>query len=296
MSPHSVPAVQESAIVTGGSSTLGDVVLPRLVYRFQTVFAVVRSQRAYDCVRSVGAEPVWWDMSQGGPAPQLRATHMVHMAGIRKSAAALDLAQSAGVQYMIAISSASASAKGHPNQEWILSAELAVSEAPIASSILRPTMIYGSPRDRNVRRLHALLIRSRLAPLLVGGGYIMPVLADDLASAIEECIDRGLVGIRPVAGPSPMRLGTLVSELAQASGVRQMPIPIPVKLLSWAAKRITWSSGRNVHALQMLGLDRVVDSPINAGFNYSPTSLEGGLAIAVSRYRTGHVDNVAPHA
>ena len=59
--------------------------------------------------------------------------------------------------------------------------------------------------------------------------------------------------------------------------------------MSFLAKRLSWISGKNIHALQMLALDRVVEAPSDAGFEYVATDFSAGLAIALQRYHTGEV-------
>ena len=56
-----------------------------------------------------------------------------------------------------------------------LAAEATVRSSGLAWTILRPTMIYGAPGDRNMSRLLALLIRARRGLPGVGLPVVLPV-------------------------------------------------------------------------------------------------------------------------
>ena len=82
-----------------------------------------------------------------------------------------------------------------------LAAEAAVRSSGLAWTILRPTMIYGAPGDRNMCRLLALLIRARrglpasgfpsCCPCLAAaGGLQQPVHVADVAGALLTAVER----------------------------------------------------------------------------------------------------------
>jgi len=281
-----------SILLTGGSSPLGDVLVPRLLRRYSSVTAIVRSDEAGDRLADQGLDVLRWDLESEFAPPRVAASHLLHVGGIMHAGAAKRLAQSSDVRHIVAISSASATMEGHPNRDWIIAAETCLLDSEIMTTILRPTMIYGSPRDRNVRRLYSLLSHLPAIPRFVGGGLLMPVFADDLVSAVEESLALSVTGTFAVAGPNPITFGSMVDSIATFGGMRQIPIPVPVPLMSFVAKKLSWMSGKSIHALQMLALDRVVEPPSEAGFEYLPTSFSDGLMIALRRYQTGAVGDV----
>ncbi len=72
----------------------------------------------------------------------------------------------------------------------LAAAEKAVAEASIAWTMLRPTLIYGLGRDRNVTAAAHFIRRWRFFPLAgPGKGLRQPVHADDLAAAAVRLID-----------------------------------------------------------------------------------------------------------
>lgn len=123
------------------------------------------------------------------------------------------------------MSSASSVVEGYPNRDWLLAAEAALMAAAPNSTVVRPTMIYGSARDRNLFRLCKLLRRTRLAPRVSGGAYLMPVFVDDVAAAIIELVDDGAsTCVRPISGPAQVTFGDVLDELCRAGGIKQLPL------------------------------------------------------------------------
>src|SRR6202011_5227534 len=98
-----------------------------------------------------------------------------------------------------------------------LEAEVAVRAAPLDWTILRPTMIYGTARDRNISRLLRFLKRSPVFPLC-GNALWQPIHVDDLADAVVAALEepRSYRKSYNVAGPSPLTFADLVQTAARA--------------------------------------------------------------------------------
>jgi uncharacterized protein YbjT (DUF2867 family) len=122
-----------------------------------------------------------------------------------------------------------------------LAAEATVRSSGLAWTILRPTMIYGAPGDRNMSRLLALLARAGRAfppggpPLILpvpgGGGRLQqPVHVADLAAALLTAVERpGTAGsCYDIAGPEPVTFAELLRASATAVGCRARLLPVPL--------------------------------------------------------------------
>ncbi len=213
---------------------------------------------------------------------------LVHVAGIVRADPALALAKATQAQQLIVISSASAVVDGHPRRATVIEGESRLQDAVAATSILRPTMIYGGARDRNMRRLFNGLRRLPIVPRFSGGGRIMPVFVDDVVSAVMEVISDGCPAcVRPVAGPKGVRMPDVIDELCLTMGKHRIPIAIPLTPIASAAGSISRDKSRLLHAMQMLAQDRVTEAPDIAGFRYAPTGTVDGLREAVRRYLGG---------
>lgn len=276
--------------VTGGSSPLGELVLPRLV-SVHDVYALARSPEAARVVERRGAVPVRGvlEESESGQATWKSivnsADAVVHLAGMRLAdqlVAHLDAEQPLTV-----VSSASLHNPSHP-----LSAELRAAEERLASTmsgtlkILRPTMIYGSSRDRNIRLLARAISRLPVTPKFIGGGFVQPVLADDVADAIFETLGRPGHLVADLGARDPVRLGDIVAVLANLLGRPMLPFSVPVAPLAWVAGTIGhWKHSSAIHALAMLRHDRSIVAAGESILGHPATPVSVGLAIAVPRYR-----------
>src|SRR6185437_7030646 len=105
-----------------------------------------------------------------------------------------------------------------------------IAESGLDWVILRPTMIYGAPGDRNLSRLLPLLCRFPVLPVPGGGHLQQPVHAADVADAVLAAAERRAAGgrIYDVAGPEPMTFAELLRTSANAVASRTRFFPVPL--------------------------------------------------------------------
>jgi nucleoside-diphosphate-sugar epimerase len=110
-------------------------------------------------------------------------------------------------------------------------AEECVRGSALEWTILRPTMIYGAPGDRNMERLLRFLARWPVA-VVPGDGraLVQPVHVDDLASAIVSALDSDLaVGrVYEVSGADALPLDDAIDAAARALGRRRRKLHLPL--------------------------------------------------------------------
>lgn len=274
-------------LVTGGSSPLGDLLIPRLVAEHD-VIAIARSDEAAQGLSRKGIEVVRYDLEQSGPPPVPRVSAVVHAAGIGLAAALAPLLLATAPRRLVIVSSASATVPDHPRRDEVMAGERLLLAAAPEVVILRPTMIYGSWRDRNVRRLWRRLHGLPVIPRVRGGGLLQPVLADDVAEALAEALRAQRPGVLTVGGPTPVRFNDLLRGLASAMGKPTVGPALPLGLMAELVRRapVPSRAANGKHAVEMLLLDRAVPPPAEFGFSYAPTDLDDGLRLAVARYRS----------
>jgi nucleoside-diphosphate-sugar epimerase len=270
--------------VTGGSSPLGDHVVPRLLAHGHDVACLARSTNARDRVGRLGADPVAGDLLADGWQDALEASDcVVHLAGIRIVAPLLAVLPKD--EPVIVVSSASAANPAHPLAAAVRAGEEAVFAHQTTATVLRPTMIYGSSRDRNMQGLARIVKWLPLVPGITGGGLIQPVAAIDVADAIVGAIGSMDVGMIELGGPEAVTLGQLVTLLADILGRRVVDFSIPVAPLAGFARRTRLGGkGRALHALEMLSFDRTVGAVPETLLGRPATPLRRGLEAAVVTY------------
>jgi nucleoside-diphosphate-sugar epimerase len=270
------PAPPDTVLVLGASGLVGAHVLTLLAAAGIPAWATSRSPPP----PALAALAQWhcgsgFALERGdGPWP---VAHTVLSAGpLAALADWLQRQRPAGLQRLVALGSTSALAKqasGDP-AERALAATLLDAEARLAAycdragvawTVLRPTLIWGDGRDRNLSRL-AALARRRGILLLPGNaiGLRQPIHAADVAAAMLAALDRPLsVGrVLDLPGGETLRYDQMCRRLAAAVAppgrvwrLRGLPLAALVR----CAARIGLVAPATAAAVVRMGQDLVFD-------------------------------------
>ncbi|HUT22876.1 MAG TPA: NAD(P)H-binding protein [Sumerlaeia bacterium] len=217
------------------------------------------------------------------------ANTVVHLAHIRFAPALIEaLSERVLPVRLIALSSTRLfSSFESPARETVQKGEEEVMAAPshIQWTILRPSMIFGGPSDRNIERLARFMKRSPVLPIFgSGANLVQPLFVWDLVDAIVACLERPATARHTytLAGPEPMAYRDMVEAVAYASGSRTpLVIPLPLKPSLWFAKalrRIWPGSPLNPEMIERFAEDRSFDiSPARRDLDLCPTSFDRAL-------------------
>lgn len=161
-------------------------------------------------------------------------------------------------------------------------AEQTVEASALAWTIVRPTMIYGAPGDRNIERLLRVLRWAPVVPLPGGGqGLVQPVHVADLAWFLVRILEPdGAARAFNVAGPEPVSLREVVIQAAAAMGRRAVPLPVPLAPVRAAVRAYERVARRpRIKEEQILRLeeDKAFDIADAVALGYQPRSLAQGL-------------------
>lgn len=165
-----------------------------------------------------------------------------------------------------------------------LAAEATIRESGLAFTILRPTMIYGSSRDRNISRLIAYLRTWPVIPVVGSGDFLQqPVHVEDVAAAIADAIETPAAVGRSynVAGAAPLTYNQVIDTICAILGrsVRKVHLPAPpiVRLLT-LAQRCAMPLPVKPEQIRRLNEDKAFDySDAAHDFNYHPRSFADGV-------------------
>lgn len=176
-------------------------------------------------------------------------------------------------------------------------AEDRIRNSTLAWTIVRPTMIYGTPRDRNMIRLIRFLRRWPVIPIVGDGKHLQqPVYVDDVARAAIAALhsDVAVGKSYNIAGRDPLTFNDVVDTIARLlqKRVRKLHLPVnpivkPLQLIERTGLRFP------IKAEQILRLNEnkafeYTDAAHDLG--YKPLSFEEGIAREIA----GATSPVAP--
>jgi uncharacterized protein YbjT (DUF2867 family) len=157
-----------------------------------------------------------------------------------------------------------------------IEAEDAVQRSTLDWTILRPTMIYGTARDRNISRLLRFLSRWPVFPVC-GNALWQPIYVEDLADAVVAALDRPNTAghVYNLAGAYPLRFDDLVRTAARALFRRVMLVRVPVAAATAAARATRVVTPEQV---RRLAEDKAFDfSQATQDFDFHPRSFAEGV-------------------
>jgi nucleoside-diphosphate-sugar epimerase len=196
-------------------------------------------------------------------------------------------AKEAGIKRAVFISTTAIFTQLNASSKKVrVAAELAVEKSGLKYTILRPTMIYGSPRDRNMWRLIRFIGLSPIVPIFGDGKYLQqPVFVDDVAAAVLGSLnaDVSIGQIYNIAGKHALTYNEVIDTIAKAMNKRVWKLHIPVKpLVSLLRLFERIKTPFPIKVEQVLRLNENKDfSYTEAGrdFGFSPLSFEEGIEL-----------------
>lgn len=278
-------------LVTGATGFTGSRVVPLLLQNGYQVRCLTRATSDRSSLAGMDVEWVTGDLSD--PAALTSAMRgvdaLVNVAslGFGHADTIIGSAKEAGVKRGIFISTTAIFTQLNAGSKSVrLAAENAIQASGMDFTILRPTMIYGSPRDRNMWRLIRLLRVTPIMPIFGDGESLQqPIFVDDVAQAVLLALQNDIT-IRKsynIAGKTPLTYNQVIDTVASALGKRVWKLHIPympiVRLLQFTEKvklRLP------IKAEQVLRLNEDKSfsyEEAKRDFGFSPRSFEEGIEI-----------------
>ncbi len=279
--------------VLGATSLVGECLLPLLKqdgWRV-TVFSRQAAGRS-------GSDGVEWRQilpsPQPSPARGEGVSHWICVAPIWVLPEHFDFLKSYGVRRLVALSSTSRFTKGDSSDrdEQAVAQRLSESEACLLTwaeengieyVILRPTLIYGRGRDKNINEIARFIRRFKFFPLLGWArGLRQPVHAEDVAAACLAALETEGASSRAynLSGGETLTYREMVNRVFAALGRRPLLLSVPLWIFGVAVKCLRllpryrhWSIAMAERMNRDLVFDHV-EATRDLGFSPRPFRLE----------------------
>ena len=222
-------------LVTGATGFTGSRVIPLLLQNGFQVRALVRPTSDRSPLSALRVEWAAGDLANAESfTAALRGVDaLINIAslGFGHVETILRSAKEAGVKRGIFISTTAIFTQLNAGSKSIrLAAEKAIQASGLDYTILRPTMIYGSSRDRNMWRLIRLLRITPIMPIFGDGESLQqPIFVDDVVQAVLLALKNDITIGKSynIAGKAPLTYNQVIDTVAAALGKRIWKFHLP---------------------------------------------------------------------
>ncbi|HUE97605.1 MAG TPA: NAD-dependent epimerase/dehydratase family protein [Anaerolineales bacterium] len=277
--------------VTGGTGFTGSYVVSLLIKNGYEVRCLYRPGSDRSAYRQPQLEWALGDISDSQvlSASMQGTDALVNIAslGFGHADSIVRAAQVAGIQRAVFVSTTAIFTQLNAKSKQIrVAAENAIETSGLKYTILRPTMIYGSPRDRNMWRLIRFMRYSPIVPIFGDGNYLQqPIYVGDVAQAIVSCLcnDQTIVKSYNIAGKHPLTYNQVIDTIAKQMSKRVWKIHIPsapvISLLKFFERFHIPFPIKGEQVLRLNENKNFSYEEAGRDFGFSPLAFEEGIKI-----------------
>lgn len=288
-------------IVAGATSNTGNAVIQLLSQNVgpENITCLVRPTSNIELLHELGLRLHVGDVTEPDSLKSVLSAGTVYldMTHPKYYHRSLDAVVSAGVERAYFVTTTGVFSRYNQFSEIYKVNEERIRTSGVVYTLLRPTMIYGTLRDKNMNRLIRFLSRYPVLPLFGRGASLMqPVFVDDLATGIvsalgDRCSENQAYNLGGPEGISFRQIADMIlSKLDRKVFKLNINMRVAAQLVRWA-QRIP---GFPITEEQVLRLseDKVFDiSKAVAELNYHPRSFDDGIAVEIAAMRAAGVLN-----
>ena len=221
--------------VTGATGFTGSRTVPLLLAQGMQVRCLYRPSSDRSALPQPEIEWVLGDLADrqalGGLMNGTQSLVNIASLGFGHADSIIGAARDAGIRRAVFISTTAIFTQLNARSKAVrLAAEETIQKSGLDFTILRPTMIYGSPRDRNIFRLIQWLRIFPMFPIFGNGEYLQqPVFVDDVARAIVSCLKNNRTNGKSynIAGQSALSYNQIIDTIAVQMNKRIWKIHVP---------------------------------------------------------------------
>jgi len=284
-------------LVTGATGFTGSYTVPVLLQQGMAVRCFVRKTSDISHLSYNRVKVAYGDLNEPGTLKQalvgMDALVNIASIGFGHAPAIVTAAVETGIRRAVFISTTAIFTRLNADSKRIrLAAEEMIAKSGLAYTILRPTMIYGSPRDRNISRLIRYVERYPLIPVFGDGRHLQqPIHVEDLAWAIAGALqsNKTLSKAYNIAGSSPLTFNELIDTTSRQLGKRirrlHLPAGVIIRCLQFVERR-GFRLPVSSEQVQRLNEDKNFDySEATADFGFKSRTFSEGVRKAIATIR-----------
>jgi nucleoside-diphosphate-sugar epimerase len=225
----------KKVLVTGATGFTGSHAVPLLIKAGYEVFCFVRSSSNLNSLPLKDVELVIGDLNDQRSLNTAlkRVEILVNIAslGFGHAQNIVNAAVEESVSRAVFFSTTSIFTTLDADSKKVrLDAEERIKNSDLAYTILRPTMIYGTPQDRNICKFIKFVNKSPVFPIFGSGEYkLQPVHVDDVAGAVVNALASSNTRKKAynISGGSVLTLKALVDLIAKMldKSIRKFYLP-----------------------------------------------------------------------
>jgi len=288
---------ERKILVIGATGQLGKHLVPRLVERYDAVTCFVRPTTDRTPVTLPGVTFLEGDArDRESLQDAFRDTDMLISAVVLEDFAEtlVPAWKAAKIPRSIFVSSTTVLTKLETDtKRRKIAAEQELFNSELNCTVVRPTMIYGTPSDQNMAKLLRYLRRWPIM-FIPGDGKSLwqPIHVEDVVSALVHCVDNETTSdhnVYNISGPHALTADQIINEACKALGVRRMRVHLPLSACVWTVRLFGKLIGPHVvqvEQLLKLAEDRSVEhTAASQDFGFSPRPFSEGIRQEVALIR-----------
>ena len=282
-------------LITGATGFTGSYIVPLLVNQGWNVTCFVRETSNLDYLPRDSVKIVYGDLNDPQSFDEALEDHevLINVAslGFGHAPIIVKKAVQSGVKRAIFFSTTSIYTTINPESKSVrLKAESLIQDSRLEFSIIRPTMIYGSPRDRNICKFINFIRLSPIFPVFGSGEYkLQPVFVEDLAEAVVKILNnKNTIGkAYNLSGETVLSLNELVEVISRKLQKTTLDVhlpPRPFVLFLSLLEKISISFPISSEQIQRFNEDKDFShQKAKDDFSYSPRPFSAGLDIELKK-------------
>lgn len=279
-------------VISGATCELGNRVVKQLVEKCgaENIICMVRCTSNTEYLKELGVGIVIGDVTDSetfGSLLDLSVTYIdiTHPKYYHKS---INIIKKSGVKRVYFITTTGIFSKYHSASDIYKKGEAMIKASGVEYTILRPSLIYGTDKDRNMTKLLKFLNSCPIFPIFgAGEGLMQPVYVQDLADGVVKAILNPHLTLKKeynLCGPAALAYKDILKLACQALGKKVNFIHIPHGLAMFIAGIGEKMPGFPIRREQVLRLveDKKFDiSLAQKELDYSPRDFATGIKLEI---------------